>query len=322
MEGRVIWLSALGGCLTQRPVQGGGAARRGRVRHARRPGLGVAGSTLAAGPVATVVGNFFPKGALPFTQQKFFGNARLKMSPGQGAARLAFPRTFLRAQAAFFQRFQPGSKRKMLHPAGEDGTLAVGLFHHIGHAAVGAGQNAFKMAHGGFVPAQFKEFHSLELLSHKMDPPLDFFLADLGHPLKGRKGFGHKGRKGRRDLQARAAAPGGVTNLEARFGNGGQVFVRFGRQADHEIELHLTPAVLKQLLGMQQQVFFSDALVDDVAQALAASLWGQRAAGAAQIGHALDDFVVNGAHPQRRQGKADLFTGATVQRVEAQGLQG
>ena len=80
--------------------------------------------------------------------------------------------------------------------------------------------------------------------------------------------------------------------------------------------------MFQQFLHVQQQAFFAYALVDDVAQALAAGLWGQSAACAAQLGHAFHDGVVDGAHPQRRQGKADLFFGAAVQHAQAQGLQG
>lgn len=56
--------------------------------------------------------------------------------------------------------------------------------------------------------------------------------------------------------------------------------------------------MLKQFLGVQQQAFFSNAFVDDIAQALAASLWRKGNACAAQVGHALDDFVINGTHAQ------------------------
>ena len=80
--------------------------------------------------------------------------------------------------------------------------------------------------------------------------------------------------------------------------------------------------MFQQFLGVQQQSLFADALVDDVAQALAARFRSQGAAGAPQIGHAFDDLVVDGAHAQRRQGKTDLFAGATVQHAVAKCLEG
>ena len=72
---------------------------------------------------------------------------------------------------------------------------------------------------------------------------------------------------------------------------------------------------------MQQHLFLGDALVDDVTQALAARFGGQGTARAAQVGHALHDLVVDGAHTQRRQRKADLFLGAAAQHAVAQGLE-
>ena len=56
-------------------------------------------------------------------------------------------------------------------------------------------------------------------------------------------------------------------------------------------------------------------------QALAARLRGQRAAGAAHVGHAAHDAVVDGTHTQRGEGKADLFLGAAIQNAVAQGLE-
>ena len=154
------------------------------------------------------------------------------------------------------------------------------------------------MAHGRLMPAQFEEFLSLELVPYQMYAPLDFLLAYLGNPLKGRKGLGHEGRKSCRNLKPRAAAPGRIAHFEAGFGDGGKVVVGFCGQADHKVELYLPPAVLKQFLGVQQQFFFGYALVDDITQALAACLRSEGAAGAAQVGHPFDDFIINGADAQ------------------------
>ena len=222
------------------------------------------------------------------------------MAPGQGAARLARADAGFGTDAAFVQGFQPGREVKAFHPAAKNRSLVIGFLHHVGHAAVRTGQHAFQMTHGRFMPAQFQAFLALEQFAHQMNPTADLLPADLGFPLEGREGLGHKGRQGGRDLQAGSAAPGGVAHLAAEIGNGGQVFVRFRGQADHKVKLDQPPAVFQQFLGVQQQSLFADALVDDVAQALAARFRSQGAAGAPQIGHAFDDLVVDGAHAQRR----------------------
>ena len=62
------------------------------------------------------------------------------------------------------------------------------------------GKGSSSSKHGGFVPAQLEEFLPLELRPHQIDAALDFILPDLRHPLEGREGLGHKGRKRSRHL--------------------------------------------------------------------------------------------------------------------------
>ena len=319
--GLVGLLVALGEDQTVVVLQRLAVLAQAGMGHARRPGLGVAGAALAAGMVAAVFRDLARQRTLAFAAQEFGRDAGLQMFPGQVFVHAAGPGEFVGGQTAFFQSFQPGGQIETFDPAGEDAALAVDLFHHIGQAAVSAGKDAFQMAHGRFVPAQLEELLALEFVAHHLHTALDLFLADLFHPLEGREGLGHEGRERRRDLQARIALARGVAHLAAKVGDGLEVLVGLGGQADHEIEFDLTPAVFQQLLHMQQHLFLGDALVDDVTQALAARFGGQGTARAAQVGHALHDLVVDGAHAQRRQRKADLFLGAAAQHAVAQGLE-
>ena len=134
-------------------------------------------------------------------------------------------------------------------------------------------------------------------------------------------GFGHERRDGRRHLQTGHPPPGGVTGLAAQVHDGFNIFLRFTGQADHEIQLHLLPAVLEQLADMQHQPFFGDALVDDVAQALAARFGRKRSSGTPDARQTAHDVVVDGAHAQGRQGHGNLFRFAAVHRTEEQGFQ-
>lgn len=98
-------------------------------------------------------------------------------------------------------------------------------------------------------------------------------------------------------------------------------FSSSGLVIDHEIQFHLLPAVLEQLADMQHQPFFGDALVDDVAQALAARFGRKRGSGTPDARQTAHDVVVDGAHAQGRQGHGNLFRFAAVHRTEEQGFQ-
>ena len=102
------------------------------------------------------------------------------------------------------------------------------------------------------MPAHLQAFLALEAGQQVADALADFFKRQLTFPLEGGVRLGHEGRDGSGHLQAADARPGGVTHLAAQVHDGVEVLARFGGQADHEIQLHLLPAVLEQLLHVQQ----------------------------------------------------------------------
>ena len=85
------------------------------------------------------------------------------------------------------------------------------------------------------------------------------------------------------------------------------VLVGLGRQAAHEVQLHLAPAVAVRGGDGADQVLFRDHLVDDLAHALGAALGGERQARAAAVaGQLVGQVDVEGVDAGRGQGEADL----------------
>ena len=74
--------------------------------------------------------------------------------------------------------------------------------------------------------------------------------------------------------------------------------------------------MFKQLADMQHQPLFGDALVDDVAQALAARFRGKGRPGAPDARQTAHDVVVDGTHAQGRQGHGNLLRFAAIHCAE------
>ena len=89
-----------------------------------------------------------------------------------------------------------------------------------------------------------------------------------------------------------------VEDLIGQIGNAGQVFIGFRRQAHHEVELDRGPAVLEGIFTGCQQIFFGDALVDDVAQALGPRFGRKGQAALADLLDLLGDVDGKAVDPQ------------------------
>ena len=108
----------------------------------------------------------------------------------------------------------------------------------------------------------------------------------------------------------------------AGFGNADHVGVGFTGQADHEIELHPPVAVLHGGADAAQQFGVGEALVHDVAQALAAGLRREgepRLAGAAEH---VGDVGVEAIDPLAGQGEGHVFVGEAVAQLHPHRWQG
>ena len=109
----------------------------------------------------------------------------------------------------------------------------------------------------------------------------------LAEPLERREGLRHKRRRADRDGRALALlAVFGliipIDHLLAELRDAGDVLVGLGRQADHEIQLHLGPAVVEGDRNGPLELVLQHVLVDDIAQALRA---GFRRKGEAALSH-------------------------------------
>ncbi len=141
-------------------------------------------------------------------------------------------------------------------------------------------------------------------------------------PLERGLRFGHKARSGSRDAHAartvgRILAPA-VGDLLADVGNTVQILIGFRRQTHHEIELDIVPAALKRDFASMQNVFFSDVLIDDIAQALCACLAGKGQAALARFLHALHQLRREAVRTERRQRQADMARLAVVKHALGQ----
>ena len=110
----------------------------------------------------------------------------------------------------------------------------------------------------------------------------------LTEPLEGGKRLGDKGRSAAGDAQATGADVFWHGEIRADYilrqmTDALQILVRFGGQADHEIELDRAPAAFKGVSHGTHQVVLSNTLVDYVAQALRAGFGSQRQAGFADL---------------------------------------
>ncbi len=96
-------------------------------------------------------------------------------------------------------------------------------------------------------------------------------------------------------------------DLRRHVGDLEDVVVGLGRQAAHEVQLHLAPAVAVGGGDGADQVVFRDHLVDDLADALRAALGGEGQAGAAAVaGQLVGQVDVEGVHAGGGEGQADL----------------
>ena len=147
--------------------------------------------------------------------------------------------------------------------------------------------------------------------------PFDFFDWQLAEPLEGRVRLGHEARYGDSDLAVVLAShfTVEVEDLIGQVGNAGQVFVRFRRQAHHKVELDRRPAVLESVFTSCQQIFFGNALVDDVAQALGSCFRREGQAALADLLDFLGNVDRKAVDPQRRQTDTDFLALELIQEL-------
>ena len=140
----------------------------------------------------------------------------------------------------------------------------------------------------------------------------------LRFPLEGREGLRHEGGGG--NAHVHTASLGlvriliiGVHHLFGKKPDPLHVFVRFGRQPQHEIELDGGITARERDVCGFEHFFLGDVFVDDVAHTLRARLRRKGQAGAAHGFELLQKLVREIIHAQARQRHVHLLAGRPVQ---------
>ena len=117
------------------------------------------------------------------------------------------------------------------------------------------------------------------------EPGVRRLMAELRGPLEGRVRLGHEAtdRDGATDVAGpRRLAPGG-DDLLGEVGDLQDVLVGLGRQAAHEVELHLSPAGCVGRSDRPDEVVLGDRLVDDAPDSLRPALGRERQSGPSSV---------------------------------------
>ena len=147
------------------------------------------------------------------------------------------------------------------------------------------------------------------------------FLGGHAVPLEG--GVGFRGEIADRQVELEAAD---IAHLETqplhRVGDAVHIVIGLTRQADHEIELDLSPAITHRRLDALAELLIRQTLVDDVAQALGARF--RRKGESALTGAAQDvgDVVVKAIDALTRQRQADVVLLQAIAELHPDGGQG
>lgn len=269
------------------------------------------------GQAAAVVSQFSSRGLLPFALQIGLGGAVAEVVPGQGFVEAARPGGIvIGVDAGQVEGFHPHIVIEHFRPAVELAAQFPGFVEDFAHAAVAAGEGRFQAARLGVMVMVGNVFVVDEPLDVLLFP-FDFFNRQLAEPLEGRVRLGYEARYGDRDLAIVLVGHFAVEieDLVGQVGDAGQVFVHFCRQAHHEIELDRGPAVFKGIFTGCQQIFFRNALVDNVAQALSPGFGRKGQAALADLLDLLGDIDGKAVDPQRWQADADFLALEFVQEL-------
>ena len=147
------------------------------------------------------------------------------------------------------------------------------------------------------------------MLLEELLAALELLDGQLAEPLERRVRLRHEAGDGDRDLAAALALDLGVEvdDLLGELGNADDILVRLRRQAHHEVELDLLPALTEGSAAGLHEVLFRHALVDDVAQALRARFRREGQARLPHLLHLVGEVDGEAVDAQGRQGEADLL---------------
>src|SRR5215212_1521662 len=299
------------------PVRDGGNGQQGttgRTDLNRGVQLGTDPAIEARGPAAVVDLDFL-KGVLPVVPEPIAIETRVKMIPRQDLVIVVFScRVPVEVNAGAGQRTfrtcHPAVVREVLAPAVEAAAIAPDRLDDLADPAVAAAQQSLDCARLAVVIAEPDRSAVLAIppdcIQQLAQPGVNRFVTTLTGPLEGsvRLGYECPDADSAPDVAATADRSSSCDHLLCQIRNGQHVLVGLGRQAAHEIELHLTPAVRVRRCYRANQILLGDHLVDYLAQPLGTALGRERQARSTAIaGEFVGKVDVEGIDPGAGQRK-------------------
>src|SRR6266545_3823268 len=255
-------------------------------------------------------------GVLPVLPEPFAVKTRIEVIPGQdlGVASLpgGVPGEINRlVRERFRGAALPALVPEVLAPAIETAAVLPYRPDHLGHAPVTTGEQALNDRGLTLVVAVTDAAAIARVAAQRAaergEPAIHSRGVALACPLKRRVRLWHKRayRHGATNVTAPGCLPPGLNHPPGEARDREHVLVCLGRQAAHEIELHLPPAA--GICGGHgaNQILLGDHLVDHLADPLRAALGREGQSGATAVtAQLVGERDVEGVNPGGRQRKA------------------
>src|ERR1035437_5181279 len=258
------------------------------------------------------------EGVLPVLPQPVLVQAGVEVVPGQHLVLL----TLASGEPGDVDRLvrqgdlgtpHPAFIAEVLAPAVEPGTVTPGRLDDLADTAVTAGQQSFDDAGFAIVIAETDGRGvppvAPDRVAQLLQPRVGLRCAELGAPLERGVPFGDEPTDGdgAPDVTLTGDPSPGLDHPLGEVGDLEHVIIGLGGQTAHEVELHLTPAGRVGRGDGVDQVVLADHLVDDLADALGATLGSERQAGTASApGQLVGQVNVEGVDTGRRQRQSGL----------------
>src|SRR5215207_427793 len=272
---------------------------------------------------AAVVDLDLIQGVLPVLPQPLPIQAGIQMLPGQHLGVVALARGVpvkidSGAIQASLGATSPTLVREVLAPAVESAAIPPNCFDDRAHTAIAATQQSFDDARLPIVITEADRPAILPITTNRIpqldQPRVHGFMITLRCPLERGMRFGHEATDAHcaADIAPTADSSTGSDHSLGELPNGEYVFVGLGRQATHEIQLDLPPAVRVRRRHGSDQILLSDHLVDHFAHPFGAALGREGKPGAPAVaGQLVGEVDVERVHPcawQRERNVAALIT--------------